>query len=321
MLVPMTEGDRFDFPPVFSKDRSRMVFVSIYKSDGKRAGDFGLFAMNKDGTDLRQLTEDKKLKLWPSFSSDNSRIVFAARGSGKHSEYDLYVIDADGGNLTQLTDDAATSDMYPVFLSNEEVLFSHSERYGHASPIAASRWHDHRLSIINIESGETSLLDDKKHYNLEFLSVAEYGELVFFSNSLNRIYVSATANPADRRWLTGPGVPNKKGTREAYRQSYLPQERMPLATPDGTALIRMAGGEFFRQDLETLEAIQLTDLGSVFVKKEYDPFSLIPTSIDPGGNRLLFTADQKPMVGRNPHELWMMNLDGTGLHEIEMRLE
>jgi Tol biopolymer transport system component len=75
----------------------------------ERDGNFDIFTMNADGSDLQQLTNDPAYDAWPTWSPDGSQIAFMSDRSGNP---DIYVIDADGSNIRQLTDDPA-NDIWP----------------------------------------------------------------------------------------------------------------------------------------------------------------------------------------------------------------
>jgi len=76
----------------------RILFVS------DRDGDFEVFVMNPDGTDMHQLTDNEDMDLTPDWSPDGSRIVFISdRGAtGDHSS--IFVMNDDGTQQSQITD-------------------------------------------------------------------------------------------------------------------------------------------------------------------------------------------------------------------------
>ena len=57
--------------------------------------------MNADGSGMTRLTNNPAGDLSPSWSPDNTKIIFDSRRDGK---WDIYVMDADGSNQTRLTD-------------------------------------------------------------------------------------------------------------------------------------------------------------------------------------------------------------------------
>jgi Tol biopolymer transport system component len=85
------EGD--DLSPVWSPDGTQIAFAS------DRDGDWEIYAMRTDGTDLRQLTDDTSIESKPSWSPDGAKIAF---DSGRGYERDIYVMDSDGANQERL---------------------------------------------------------------------------------------------------------------------------------------------------------------------------------------------------------------------------
>ncbi|GEM_PF-6297509 len=122
-----------DFFPQWSPDGSQILFVST------RTGNYDLFTMNPDGTDLLQLTDDPEWDGNASWSPDGKQIVFASVRSGQG---DIYAIDADGTNLRQLTD-------YPNYESQPQW-----------SPDGARILFSRRIDQENFESNFTTIVMD-----------------------------------------------------------------------------------------------------------------------------------------------------------------
>ena len=69
-----------------------------YISD--ETGDFSIYVMEADGSNITRLTGSSRTDAEPYWSYDGSRIVFA---SGLGGDSDIYVMDADGSNGRKLT--------------------------------------------------------------------------------------------------------------------------------------------------------------------------------------------------------------------------
>lgn len=319
VVEPMTDGARFDSIPVFSHDRTKLLFSSIDKSDEKREPESDLYTMNADGTELTRITNRPGPEWWPSFSPDASKVVYSGGGDSSDSERDLFLIDLPSGEVTQLTKDPETADLFPIWISNDEVLFSRADYYGHTSPIAASKWHDHVFQAINIETRTIRALEDKEHYRLESLRATQYGQHVLSSFGPGQRFVSPLSDVTKRIPLKGTSI-EIEGTGTGFVNNYTYWEEIYLATPDGRSLIAMAKGEFIRIDVEKQEAVQFTNLRPVIVEEKRDPFSLLLNSVSPNGTKLLFLVDHKPYKGKDPFALWSINLDGSDAHEITIAL-
>lgn len=84
--------------PSWSPDGRRIVFV--------RDGD--IFAMDRRGRNVRQLTDTSASEADPTWSPDGRYVLFA-------SDLDLFVMDADGSNRRRLTQTPAQEDVNPVW--------------------------------------------------------------------------------------------------------------------------------------------------------------------------------------------------------------
>jgi Tol biopolymer transport system component len=104
----------------------RIVFSS------SRDGDFEIYAMNPDGGDVRQLTENRgggtrdADDQGPVWSPDGSRIVFASArdhtGDGSDN-FEVYVMEADGSAQTRLTENEELEGNPAWSPDGESILF------------------------------------------------------------------------------------------------------------------------------------------------------------------------------------------------------
>ena len=77
---------------------ARIVF------DAKREDNFEIYAMNDDGSNLQQLTNNPRYDLCARWSPDGKQIVFVRIfGEGRQEHGNLILIDADGGHERRLT--------------------------------------------------------------------------------------------------------------------------------------------------------------------------------------------------------------------------
>ncbi|HLF26001.1 MAG TPA: hypothetical protein VJG32_06675 [Anaerolineae bacterium] len=90
----LTSDAAIDHAPAWSPDRRRIVFAA------NRSGNFDLFSMAADGSDLQQLTRDPAEEDAPAWSPDGQLIAFH---SNRADEFDLYVIRPDGGGIRRVT--------------------------------------------------------------------------------------------------------------------------------------------------------------------------------------------------------------------------
>ena len=96
----LTTNQVEDIAPSWSPKGDKIVFDRV--TAPKVESD--IYIMNADGSDQRNITNEKGYDTQASFSPDGTRIAFASnRGNIKPNNYDIYVMNADGSNVTRLT--------------------------------------------------------------------------------------------------------------------------------------------------------------------------------------------------------------------------
>lgn len=98
----------------------------VFQSD--RSGDWDIYRIDADGSDLMRLTDDPAADQNPSWSPDGRAIAFSSERTGAG---DIYVMDADGGNVRQLTDHPEYEGA-PRFAPDGRSLVFEGERDGRA---------------------------------------------------------------------------------------------------------------------------------------------------------------------------------------------
>ena len=85
------------YNPVWSPDGSRIAFYS------NRDGNFEIYTIHPDGTNLRRLTHSDAGDGEMTWSPDGSQIVFSSNRDGPNG---IYVMNTDGSDLVRLSDTA-----------------------------------------------------------------------------------------------------------------------------------------------------------------------------------------------------------------------
>ena len=132
-----------DGGPFFSADGSQIVFRGRHPEPGPELDDFtsllkkelwrprglDVFVMNRDGSNLRQVTKDLGGANWaPFFAPDGKRIIFASNMKDpRGSNFDLYLINVDGTGLEQITF-SSVFDGFPMFSPDGKKLIFGSNR-------------------------------------------------------------------------------------------------------------------------------------------------------------------------------------------------
>ncbi len=118
--------------PAFSPDRERIVFRS------SRNGNFDLYLMDADGSNLIQLTDDKAKDNFPVFSPGGDAIVFSSDRDSSldplgYKSFDNYIMklkpDGSPGEIVRITDDPG-HDAHPNYSPDGKWIVYTSERAG-----------------------------------------------------------------------------------------------------------------------------------------------------------------------------------------------
>ncbi len=131
--VNLTQGsDTNNGMPAFSPDAKRIVFRSA------RSGNFDIYLMDADGSNLIQLTNDEAKDNFPVFAPSGDAIAFSSDRDSKldalgFKSFDNYIMklnpDGTPGELTRITDDPG-HDAHPNFSPDGKWIVYTSERAG-----------------------------------------------------------------------------------------------------------------------------------------------------------------------------------------------
>ena len=132
-----------DGGPFFNKDGSKIVFrgrtltpgpeldrYSLLLKDGLwQPTSLEIFVMNRDGSDLRQVTKAAAASFAPFFHPDGKRIIFSTNITSQQGrgEFDLYMINVDGTGLERITH-AVGFDGFPMWSPDGRKLVFASNR-------------------------------------------------------------------------------------------------------------------------------------------------------------------------------------------------
>ena len=114
-LIQITENPSNEIQPVFSNDKSNIIFVS------DRTGNKKLWGKELVSGDETQLTDNSAVDEMPDYSPVENKIVFVSDRTGNK---ELWLLDLDSKEEMQLTNNKAEN-LEPEFLSNgKQIIFS-----------------------------------------------------------------------------------------------------------------------------------------------------------------------------------------------------
>lgn len=227
----------------------RIVFDGVLpNADPSAPSTNAIFAVNPDGSDLRQLTDGTQTALGPDVSADGSKIVYSLESDVDHAE--VWVMNADGSGKHQVTSDG-TRDWYPTWSPDGRTIAFRSDQTGNGDiyTIPATGGPETQLttaagldSLPRYSPDGTKILFHSKRNDPHPTTCAECDEGVFVMN----------ADGSDQHEIVGQAgeedtFPNwsPDGRRIVYSRYLLnassPLDGLWLADPDGSNASQVAG--------------------------------------------------------------------------------
>lgn len=228
-LRQLTNNDADDWGAVWTADQSQIVFHS------DRDGNYGIYRMNADGSDVVRLTPMDWVARFPTVSNQG-QIAFHAL---VNDNWDLYMVELDGSDLVRLTYDGA-ADFGPAFSPDGSKIAFHTLRNGRENIMVLNldEWCNERLTMLS---------SDSNHIDV-WPSWSPDGERIVFHSERDgesEIYTMA-ADGSDVRQLTNNNV----------------IDRVARFSPDGERVVfrseRNGDSEIFSMALDGSDVQQLT---------------------------------------------------------------
>ncbi|MFH0764569.1 MAG: hypothetical protein V1927_06155 [Candidatus Omnitrophota bacterium] len=305
----------------FSPDGQHLIFSMKYH------GHSDIYRIKKDGTELTKLTSSPGYDFDPAYSPDGSKIVFSRIHSTKYTDpANLYIMNSDGSNVTQLTFDNMC-DISPVFSpAGDRIYFIRARWFGRHSLLVSSFWQDKDIFSIRPDGSDLKAVTNESFYAMSEPSISSDGKEILISLAIYKnpdsLWLVPIINPKARRALRPnlmsyiPHGDTKQGDEAIYENIFAPH-----FSPNGKSFSfqwstkNMELGyyeyELYIMDLESNKVRQLTS----FRHNATSP------SFSPDGKEVVFLFDPRWPKGGAPHELWIVNSDGTNLHRVNIDMK
>lgn len=195
----------------WSPDGKKLAFYSNHD------GDYEIYLIDIDGTNIRQLTNNDVYDAMPAFAPDGNGIVYASRDE---ASWNIYYFDVDGVSPVLLIGRAGYNDTWPNMATDGSIIFSASAK----EPAVEG---DSDIHIWHPDTGEiTALIDSDFRDNQGRLS--QSGDmLAFSSNRSGRLEV----------YVAGPDGSNIRQISQSPAEQDRFGSAFPVFAPDGGFLV------------------------------------------------------------------------------------
>ena len=215
----ITRGDNRVVRPELSPDGSRFVMRLL------RGTQEDIVLVDRDGSNWRDLTNDKFFDRYPRWSPDGKRIAFTSDRTGR---YEIWMIDAEGTNLRQVSYDSPGDTTFPLWSPDGKRLLFQRNRVNVLLDLSKD-WSSQTLQELPA-TDKTFVAWDWSQDGKKLLGTFTDGKIGYFSFDTNK-YERVSDIGAYPMWL-----------------------------PDGTRYVCVSEGKAFLGDIVTKKSREIFSL-------------------------------------------------------------
>ena len=285
----------------------------------------GIYSAIPQGKSVEAITfPESGYDIRPQFSPNGTKIAYIHRTIGENDEpkQTLHIMDSNGGNSQQLTEEELFVSEAVFSSDGNLIYFLNAAVYTNYSPITGPRPHEYDIHVINLEDQKIEKLTNYKNYTMEDLTVSTDGESLYFQ-MMNDEKINEPSDTFEEykeifklsledNQVTSFVPEGDFGVNEVYGMTFSKDEKLLAysAVTSESANDSYYKYELFLTDMITDQTRQITDLRTYVQEPVFfhtkNQFLFIEQPNWPG----------KPEI----HQLWKMNIDGTGIEKIEIDL-
>ncbi len=305
----------------------------VFSSD--RNGNYDIYSIKPDGTDLQQLTRHPARDAWPKWSPDGRKVVFCSERQGKNQ---IFIMNADGSDLRNLSRNQF-NELDPVISPNGQLIAFITKATG-----------TYQLHVMNIDGTGRRQLTNLGPFNGRPDWSPDSSKLVFISPrsgayEIYRINVDGTNERVLTTFETEVGAPawskhgyyilfhgHEKGVDYLFQMTPTGKEVKKIeCNGDPNFLARWNGSsnkivfvsdrdgnhELYVRDLSTGKEVRLTHSRASDSMPDWfspPPVASWPVSFSPAipdNYRLAFTSYR----GGSP-DIFLMHPDGSAVQRL-----
>lgn len=157
-----------DSYPMSSPDGTKICFQS------NRTGDWEIYVMNTDGSNIRQLTHAAGFDGGPVWSPDGKKIVFPSERDG---DPEIYIMNMDGSNQKRLTNTPGDDSHPHWYPDGSRIIFNSARTTADLKAPWGKQWHE--LFSMNMDGSDIKQITSFKTVST-YPSVSPDGKKIVF---------------------------------------------------------------------------------------------------------------------------------------------